>query len=133
MKHVRTRSNICGTFDVTETDMEYSISFLPSEMFRARNIPSKIINKPLDTDIDAYLDELKLSLISIYNECSPANNYRIYGKHRGQRTYRAMNLRKGIQVGNLIHASLLTKQDGDRAVEELSKENPDWSFQLRHV
>lgn len=133
MEHIKTRSNICGTFDVTKTDMEYSIAYVPSELFRQRNIPSKVINKPLSTDLDAYLHELKMSLISIFNECSPIANYRIYARHNGQKTYRAMNLRKGVQVGNLIYASLITKQDGDKAIAELTAENPEWSFELRHV
>lgn len=133
MEHVQTRSNICGTFDVTKTDMEYSIAFLPSDLFKARNIPSKVINKPLSTDIDEYLNTLKLSLVSIFNEMSPVANYRIYGRFGNQRKFRAMNLRKGCQVGNLIYATLLTKQHADEALAEISKDNPEWQFEIRHV
>ena len=42
---------------------------------------------------------------------------RIYGKYKGERQFKAMDLNKGVQTKNLIFASLLTEDQAKRFME----------------
>ncbi|MBS0417954.1 MAG: hypothetical protein JSR66_09590 [Proteobacteria bacterium] len=55
----------------------------------------------------------------------------IYGKCKGQRTFRAMDLKNGVQTRNLIFASLLTEDEARRFMEHEAPRNPDWLFKVR--
>ena len=59
--------------------------------------------------------------------------YIIYGKTKEQKTFKAMDMNKGVQVNNLIRATLIyePKDKLEGYVEELKKENPDWEFKFK--
>jgi hypothetical protein len=59
--------------------------------------------------------------------------YRIYGKHKDQTRFGAMDLKEGYQVGNLIYASMLTAEEKDRFMEKEAPRNPDWTFEPRVI
>lgn len=59
--------------------------------------------------------------------------YRIYGKYKGQKTFKAMDLSKSQQTGNLIYASLLTPNEKDMFMSKEAPLNPDWQFEARPV
>jgi hypothetical protein len=58
---------------------------------------------------------------------------RIYGKLKGQRTFKAMDLSRGTQTGNLIFASLLTEAEAERFMKNEAPRNPDWQFEVRNA
>jgi hypothetical protein len=58
---------------------------------------------------------------------------RIYGKYKGERQFKAMDLNKGVQTKNLIFASLLTEDQAKRFMEREAPLNPDWQFEAREV
>jgi hypothetical protein len=58
---------------------------------------------------------------------------RIYGKFKGERAFKAMDLGRGMQVGNLIYASLLTDEEAARFLEREAPRNPDWTFEVRKM
>jgi hypothetical protein len=58
--------------------------------------------------------------------------YRIYGKYKDQKKFRAMNLSLCIQVENLIHASLVDASKLDDLLKQLNK-NEGWIFEARVV
>lgn len=60
-------------------------------------------------------------------------NWRIYGRHGKQRTFKAMNLKEGCQTGNLIYASMLTEAEKEKVMAEIVPQNPDWTFETRRV
>jgi hypothetical protein len=61
----------------------------------------------------------------------PAVMKRIYGKHNGQRAFKAMDLQSGGQARNLIYASLLTEEKAKRFMEREAPRNPEWQFEVR--
>ena len=58
---------------------------------------------------------------------------RIYGKYKGERQFKAMDLNKGVQTKNLIFASLLTEDEAKRFMERDAPRNPDWQFEARNA
>jgi len=58
--------------------------------------------------------------------------YRIYGKHKDQSRFKPMDLSEGIQVVNLIKASLVEETKITGLMEQLTK-NKDWVFDAREV
>ena len=59
--------------------------------------------------------------------------YRIYGKHERQKTFKAMDLKRGICVGNLLYATILNEADKNTFMDGDAKLNPDWTFEARLV
>lgn len=64
--------------------------------------------------------------------------HRIYARHKihnsaKQRRFYAMDVKNGNLVGNLIYASCFDKNNGQIVLEELTKDFPDWEFQLRKI
>ena len=58
----------------------------------------------------------------------------IYGKQADDKRYKPMNLAKGVQVTNLIHATLWPpsrREKLDKYIAELNEDNPDWDFEIR--
>ena len=61
--------------------------------------------------------------------------YRVYGSYKNGR-FKAMDINEGVQVANLIYATIFWDEQEEyakRVVEHISKENPDWKFELRKV
>lgn len=58
---------------------------------------------------------------------------RIYGKFKGQRTFKAMDLRRGVQTNNLIFASLLTEEEATYFLQHTAPLNSDWQFEVRNA
>jgi hypothetical protein len=58
---------------------------------------------------------------------------RIYGKFKGQRTFKAIDLKGGVQTQNLIFASLLTEEEAKRFMEHEAPLNPGWQFEVREA
>jgi hypothetical protein len=58
---------------------------------------------------------------------------RVYGKRRGDRSFRAMDLGRGMQVKSLIYASLVTDEEAARFMQQEAPRNPDWTFEIRKV
>ena len=59
--------------------------------------------------------------------------YLVYGSYKGGK-YKAMDLNAGVQVGNLIYATMFYPESLDRLkveLKEISKDNPDWTFEIR--
>lgn len=59
--------------------------------------------------------------------------YLVYGSYKGGR-FKAMDLNAGVQVGNLIYATMFYPESLDNLKAELkkiSKDNPDWTFEIR--
>jgi hypothetical protein len=61
----------------------------------------------------------------------PAVMKRIYGKHKSQRVFKAMDLQSGGQARNLIYASLLTEDQAKRFMKREAPRNPEWQFEIR--
>lgn len=59
--------------------------------------------------------------------------YRIYGKHGTQKQFKAMDLSRGIQVGNLIYASILSEEEKDKFMAQDAPKNQDWIFETRPI
>jgi hypothetical protein len=57
----------------------------------------------------------------------------IYGKFKGQRTFKAMDLRRGVQTNNLIFASLLTEEEANNFLRHTAPLNSDWQFEVRNA
>ena len=127
------RSNITGHFSVTRNDDgSHNVSYQPSELFKQRNF-APVILTVTESDVSAKLDEFKNQLVNQFNDMSPIPNYRIYGRYQNQKSFRAMNIREGKQVSNLIYASLFTKDEGEKCLADITAQNPEWNFELRHV
>ena len=60
-------------------------------------------------------------------------NYRIYGKFKNDKTFKAMDIKEGYQVNNLIYATLFTKNEATRVFKHISRDNNDWKFEIREV
>ena len=58
---------------------------------------------------------------------------RIYGKFKGERAFKAMDLGRGMQVRNLLYASLVTDEEAARFIEHEAPRNPEWTFEVRKV
>lgn len=59
--------------------------------------------------------------------------YLVYGSYKGGK-FKAMDLNAGVQVGNLIYATMFYPESPDRLKVELKKiekDNPDWTFEIR--
>jgi hypothetical protein len=56
--------------------------------------------------------------------------FRLYGKGPGMRTFKAMDLKRGAPVGNLIYATIMEHEKAQRVLEEVTRVNTDWSFRL---
>lgn len=46
------------------------------------------------------------------------NYYRIYAKRHGEKRFYAMDVGRGVQVGNLIYATILNEEEKDKVMEE---------------
>lgn len=57
----------------------------------------------------------------------------IYGKYKGQKQFKAMDLSKSQQTGNLIYASMLTPDEKETFMQKEAPLNPDWQFEARPV
>lgn len=58
----------------------------------------------------------------------------IYGKQDNDRRYKPMNIAKGDQVTNLIHATLWPpskRKEVEEFAKELNTDNHDWQFEVR--
>lgn len=59
--------------------------------------------------------------------------YRIYGSYKNGR-FKAMDIGAGVQVNNLIYATIFwdhQKEQAERVLESISQDNPDWKFEIR--
>lgn len=59
--------------------------------------------------------------------------YLVYGSYKGGR-FKAMDLNAGVQVGNLIYATMFYPESLDRLkveLKQIEKDNPDWTFEIR--
>ena len=59
--------------------------------------------------------------------------YLVYGSYKGGK-FKAMDINNGVQVGNLIYATMFYPEFLDKLKVELEKimtDNPDWAFEIR--
>ena len=59
--------------------------------------------------------------------------YLVYGSYKGGK-FKAMDINNGVQVGNLIYATMFYPEFLDKLKVELDKimkDNPDWVFEIR--
>ena len=59
--------------------------------------------------------------------------YLVYGSYKGGK-FKAMNVNNGVQVGNLIYATMFYPESLDKLkveLEKIMKDNPDWAFEIR--
>lgn len=62
--------------------------------------------------------------------------YRIYGKLKAEKRFKAFNYNDGYFVGNLIHAAFYDEKElpmVEEAVKHLNKDNPEYEFVIRKV
>ncbi len=62
--------------------------------------------------------------------------YRLYAKLPGQKRFKPMDYYKGLQVTNLIYATLFTEEEAadlEAELDELEGYNPGWKFEIRKV
>lgn len=60
----------------------------------------------------------------------------IYGKHKTDKRFSPMDINMGQPVRNKIYATVYGDSDKLRltkALEQLHKDNPDWTFELRNT
>ena len=62
--------------------------------------------------------------------------YLIYGKQKGQKQFKAMDLSSGVQVNNPIYATVFFEDQAPLAelkkyIEMLNGDNQDWTFEVR--
>ena len=63
-------------------------------------------------------------------------SYRIYGKHKDDKQFLAMDLGRGVFVKNLIYASIIEESEKEKAETEvnyMNDSNPDFTFELRKM
>ena len=58
---------------------------------------------------------------------------RIYGRGAGMKRFMALDLSSGAFTKNLMYASLLTREEAERALAELRQDNPDIEFEVREA
>ena len=59
--------------------------------------------------------------------------YLVYGSYKGGK-FKAMDINNGVQVGNLIYATMFYPESLDRLkveLDKIKKDNPDWTFEIR--
>ena len=59
--------------------------------------------------------------------------YLVYGSYKGGK-FKAMDIDNGVQVGNLIYATMFYPEFLDKLkveLEKIMKDNPDWAFEIR--
>lgn len=59
--------------------------------------------------------------------------YLVYGSYKGGK-FKAMDINAGVQVNNLIYATMFYPESLDSLkveLEKLEKDNPDWKFEVR--
>jgi len=62
--------------------------------------------------------------------------FRIYGKEKTAKKYKALDYSNGALVDNLIYATLIKENELDQArksIEYLNQNNPEFIFELRSV
>lgn len=62
--------------------------------------------------------------------------YRVYGKHKNDKTFRAMDMSNGTFTSNLIYASFFYEHEYEglqREVDYMNEHNPDYTFEIREV
>ena len=59
--------------------------------------------------------------------------YIVYGKQKSESRFKAMDMENGVQVGNLIYASLfdLPIEEMDKLIASLHEDNPEWDFKYK--
>lgn len=59
--------------------------------------------------------------------------YLVYGSYKGGK-FKAMDINAGVQVNNLIYATMFYPESLDSLkveLEKIEKDNPDWKFEVR--
>lgn len=59
--------------------------------------------------------------------------YLVYGSYKG-RKFKAMDINAGVQVNNLIYATMFYPESLDNLkveLEKIEKANPNWKFEIR--
>lgn len=56
-------------------------------------------------------------------------NYRLYAKFEGQRQFKALDINRGIQVTNLIYATIVPSHNLDK-LQTIIKENKEVEFKI---
>lgn len=59
--------------------------------------------------------------------------YIVYGKQKSESRFKAMDMENGVQVGNLIYASLfdLPIEEMGKLIASLHEDNPEWDFKYK--
>ena len=64
------------------------------------------------------------------------SNYIVYGKAKDMKTFKAMDLKNGHPVNNLIYASVFWDAEIEKmnsTITELEKDNPEWQFKFKKI
>lgn len=59
--------------------------------------------------------------------------YLVYGSYK-EGKFKAMDINAGVQVNNLIYATMFYPESLDKLkveLEKIEKDNPDWKFEVR--
>lgn len=59
--------------------------------------------------------------------------FRLYMKLKTKKRFYPVDWRNGVQVKNLIHATIFNAEEGQRALEEGIKLNDNMDFELREI
>jgi len=65
--------------------------------------------------------------------------YRVYGKLKKEKRFKALDMDEGSQVGNLIYATIvtindvLTEERFNTILESMRIDNPTWDFEKREI
>jgi len=57
--------------------------------------------------------------------------YRLYGKYGNMKRFQAVDWKNGGFVGNLIHATIFNEDEAKQAIDEATKLNNDFIWELR--
>ena len=62
--------------------------------------------------------------------------YRLYAKHETDKRFKPMDFNRGVQVTNLIYATIFDDCKYDelkKEVEFMTKMNPEYTFEIRRI
>lgn len=63
-------------------------------------------------------------------------HYRVYGKHKSMKQFKAFDMKENKFVGNLIYASTFTedqKDDLQKEIDYMNDKNEQYTFEIRKV
>jgi hypothetical protein len=59
--------------------------------------------------------------------------WRLYGKHGNEKQFKPIDWKNGVQVGNLIYASIFSDAEKEKIEKIDIPANPEWRFEFRKI